>query len=151
MVFLGTGLGRLLVDENAGVWIAALGTTLITSVGANIGIYLKQRFELKKRHEEEDELRASRKASDEDYFKNITVQIERLATRISDIETSADKVHQDLKQEILRNTILAGIKNHDFSSSELWYLFNKYEKAGGNGFVKEKVMAELEYLKKVGK
>lgn len=148
MNLLGISLDRLLVNENAVLWIVAIITTVI---GPNVGIYLKQRFEAKRRHEEEDELRKKRKASDEEHFKNIAEQIEKLGDRISSVEKSANEVHQDLKQEILRNTILTGIKTHDFSSSELWYFFDKYRKAGGNGLVQEKVMTELEYLKKVGK
>lgn len=147
MNLLGISLDRLLVNENSVLWIVAL----ITAVGPNVGIYIKQRFEAKRRHEEEDELRKKHKASDEEHFKNIAEQIEKLGDRISSVEKSANEVHQDLKQEILRNTILTGIKTHDFSSSELWYFFDKYRKAGGNGLVQEKVMTELEYLKKVGK
>lgn len=139
---------RLLVDENAVLWIVAVVTAVI---GPNVGIYITQRFEAKKRHREEDALREARKNSDEEHFQNITAQIKGLSHRIANVEESADKVHQDLKQEILRNTILAGIKTHDFSSTELWYFFEKYQKSGGNGLVEQKVEAELEYLEQVRK
>jgi hypothetical protein len=146
--FLSINLERLLTDENAVLWIVAFVTAVI---GPNIGIYIKQHFETKRRHEEEDDLRAQRKASDEVHFKKIATQLEYLGEKIARIEESADLVHQDLKQEILRNTMLSGIKTHDFSSSELWYFFEKYKASGGNGLVEEKVMAELDYLKEIGK